>query len=223
MKIQHLKLFCANLEQQKHFYTQKFNFELVHEDEGEFTLKTGDSELTFCENKMQNSYYHFAFNIPVPALDKAIEWVREKVDILTDAGVELHEFTDWKAKAFYFLDPACNIVEFIARDNLKKRFSGKFSEKSIMNISEVGLPVFQVSEAYKLLNKHSSIEKFDCNESTFCACGDDEGLFIIVDKAEKNWFPSDSRAKAYPLEAHIKVSRKAFKVSNSAEGVTISS
>lgn len=200
MRIKHLTLDCANLQEQKYFYTKKFDFEIVDESEGHITLKMGSSLLTFNENRLKKSYYHFALNIPFDSIKAAVAWLDKKVDIIETKDGKVQDFSNWEALAIYFLDPAGNIVEFIGRNRLKGKTRTVFNEKDVMSISEVGLPVFQVSETFDLINKEAGIPKFDCKSSTFCACGDDNGLFIIVDKAEKAWFPTDEPAKAYPLQ-----------------------
>ncbi len=221
MKIKHLKLDCANLEEQKYFYTKKFDFEIVEESDEQITLKAGSSLLTFTENRLKKSYYHFAFNIPYGALEMAAKWVHKKVDVIvTDAG-EIQEFPDWEAKSIYFLDPAGNIVELIGRKNFNESKPAKFTKAQLLNISEVGLPVFQVTAAANYIEKMAGTRQFGKSSSTFCAHGDDEGLFIIVDKAEKTWFPTGEAAKEYPLEVIFQTGQGNFHLQLEGGGMTI--
>ncbi len=221
MKIKHLKLDCANLEEQKYFYTKKFDFDIVEESDESITLKVGASLLTFTENRLKKSYYHFAFNIPYGAMEMAAEWVHKKVDVIvTDAG-EIQEFPKWEARSVYFLDPAGNVVELIGRKNFDESKPTKFSKAQLLNISEVGLPVFQVTAAANYIVKTSGANQFGTSTSTFCAHGDDEGLFIIVDKAEKTWFPTDEPAKEYPLEVVFETEEGNFKLQLEGGGMTI--
>jgi hypothetical protein len=37
---------------------------------------------------------------------------------------------------------------------------------------------------------------FDGDFSSFCALGNDEGLFILIDKNKKKWFPTNDVAHA---------------------------
>lgn len=210
MKIKHLILDCANLQEQKYFYTRKFAFDVVEEDDESITLQMGDSKLTFTENRLNKSYYHFAVNIPFDALSKALNWLDKKVDIIETKDGKIQDFSNWKAQAIYFFDPAGNIVEFIGRERVESKSRTVFNEKDIISISEVGLPVFQVNEAFKIIHNQSGVDKFDCKSSTFCACGDDHGLFIIVDKAEKTWFPTDDAAKAFPLKVSFENRKKHY-------------
>lgn len=204
MKIKHLKLDCANLDEQKYFYTRKFKFKVVEEGNGEITLQVGDSLLTFVENRLKKPYYHFAFNIPYGTVESAVKWVHKKVDVISFEGKEIQEFEDWKARAFYFLDPAGNVVELIGRKRFDDFNGSSFSESKILNISEIGLPVFEVSSAFTSINKACGVPEFGRNDNVFLAAGNDEGLFIIVDKAEKTWFPTDEPARAYHMEVNFK-------------------
>jgi catechol-2,3-dioxygenase len=221
MKIKHLKLDCANLEEQKYFYTKKFDFELANESEGEITLKVGSSLLTFSENRLKKSYYHFAFNIPLGAMDMAVAWVKKRVEVLpTDHG-DIQEFPNWEARSIYFLDPAGNVVELIGRKNFDESKPAKFGKSQLLNISEVGLPVFQVTAAATYVEKTAGVRQFGTSTSTFCAQGNDEGLFIIVDKAEKTWFPTDEVAKEYPLGVSFESDKGHFHLQLEGGGMTI--
>jgi hypothetical protein len=40
----------------------------------------------------------------------------------------------------------------------------------------------------------SGIPIFDGDFSSFCAVGNDEGLFILINKNEKKWFPTNDVA-----------------------------
>ena len=221
MKIKHLKLDCANLGEQKYFYTKKFDFDIVEEQDGEITLKAGDSLLTFTENRLKKSYYHFAFNIPYGAMEMAAEWVHKKVDVIVTEAGEIQEFPNWDARSIYFLDPAGNVVELIGRKNYDDSKPKKFSKSQLLNISEVGLPVFQVTAAAKYIEETSNTKQFGKSTSNFCAHGDDEGLFIIVDKAEKSWFPTDEPAKEYPIEVIFGSGQSDFHLQLEGGGMTI--
>ena len=203
MRIKHLTIDCANLQEQKYFYTRKFEFEVLDESEEHLTLKMGSTHLTFRENRLNKAYYHFALDIPYDSVNKAAKWLDKRVEIIETEDGPIKDFSSWEALAVYFLDPAGNIVEFIGRKRIKSEARTVFNEKDVINISEVGLPVNNVIETFNLIHQETGIEKFDCKSSTFCACGDDHGLFIIVDKNEKMWYPTDEAAKVFPLEVVV--------------------
>ena len=210
MKVKHLKLYCANLDEQRFFYTKKFKFPVLEDTPDSITLAVGDSRLTFEENRIHKSYYHFAINIPFGAVEKALRWAHKKVDILQYDDEAIQEFRAWNARAFYFLDPAGNVVELIGRKRFNDESPNTFNESNLLNISEVGVPVFEVSSAFKILKKATGIKKFDCVSNMFCAAGDHEGLFILVDSAEKSWFPTDDPARAFNLEVDFEVDGNDF-------------
>lgn len=212
MKIKHLKLYCANLDEQRHFYTRKFKFPVASDSGDSLTLKIGDSLLTFEENRIHKSYYHFAFNVPFGALEKALKWAHKKVEVIQVDDEVIQEFKAWNARALYFLDPAGNVVELIGRKRFNDEYPASFNESKLLNISEVGLPVFEVSSAYKTIKKATGLQKFDCVSNMFCAAGDDEGLLILVDSAEKSWFPTEDPARAFNLEVDFHVREKEYKL-----------
>ncbi len=212
MKINHLELHCSHLEEQRHFYTHNFEFVQVASGADFFTLQMGSSRLTFVEDRLIKPYYHFALNIPPHCAEAALEWAQKKVEILTGNDDEIVKFSKWKAQSIYFLDPAGNVVELIARERFGQETGTFREESSILNISEVGLPVFAVNAAFKSLHKETTTPKFDCRDSVFCAAGNDEGLFIIVDKAEKAWFPTQDAAKEFPLKVEFEEDGEPFEL-----------
>jgi hypothetical protein len=57
---------------------------------------------------------------------------------LQDESHDEFEFFDWNAHAVYFYDPSVNIVEYIARHNIKSSNStDEFTNNDILCISEV--------------------------------------------------------------------------------------
>jgi len=204
MKLEHLQLNCSNLAELRHFYTHKLRFDVKAETEDSFTIHIGESRLTFQENKLQNSYYHFAFNIPYAMVDKALKWVKKRTRVLDFNGQEIQEFANWDARAFYFMDPAQNIVELIGRRPLDYPNYRRFSAKCMQSISEVGLPVENTAVARDYLQKTTHTPAFSGNDANFMACGNHEGLLIVVDKNDKTWFPTEAQARCYPFSCRIK-------------------
>ncbi len=200
MKILELKLPTAKLDELKTFYTGKLGFELLNESANSFTIKTGNSKLTFISDKNSSgNYYHYAFNIPENQLNEAAEWLKKFTTLLEHENSYVIDFPNWNAHSIYFYDPSGNIVELIARHNLDNASEAKFSTKSIINISEVGMPVESVADFYAELNEKLGLSLWDGNTETFAAIGDEEGLFIVV-TTNRNWFPTDKPCNIYPLE-----------------------
>ena len=189
MKINELIIFTNNLNQQIDFYSTILELPIVNSTPESTSIKIGDSILTFQYNKNAVPY-HFALNIPSNKEKEALNWLKERVDILTFDEKEIIDFSNWNAKAIYFYDLDKNIVEFIARKNLKVNSNSKFSSKCILNISEVGLVTNKIEETFEKLNTINSVEVFSGDFERFCALGDDNGLFILVNNNLKKWFPT---------------------------------
>ena len=196
MKIKELILFTNNLEKQLEFYTNVLELELVKKTTKSFSLKAGESVLTF---KLRENFtpYHVAFNIPTNKENEALNWLNKRVDIVPFEDNELIEFEHWNAKAMYFYDADKNILEFISRKNLRIESGEPFSSKSILNISEIGIgtndikTIFDSINTINTINTIKSINVYDGNLERFCAIGNEEGLFILVNNSIKKWFPTD--------------------------------
>ena len=189
MKIKELIIFTNNLDQQIDFYSTILELPIVNSTPESTSLKIGDSILTL-QYKRNTVPYHFAFNILSNMEKKALYWLKERVDVLSFDKNEIIDFSNWNAKAIYFYDLDKNIVEFIARKNLNSNSDLKFSSKSILNISEMGLVTNEIQNTFNKLNKIRNIEVFSGDFERFCAVGDDNGLFILVNNNLKKWFPT---------------------------------
>lgn len=206
MKINELKLYSNHLKEQKEFYVNLFELDLVKESESSFTVKVGESLLSFIKSD-HNPYYHIAINIPANQIFESHNWLRDKSDILPYENKEIVDFPNWNAKSIYFYDADKNIIEFIARRNLNINSYHSFSGKSLLHISEIGLPTNDVPKVFKKLNKDYALEKFDCDLKRFCAVGDENGLFIVVNYNLKKWLPTWDEALPFPFEINFSNSR----------------
>jgi catechol-2,3-dioxygenase len=187
----------------KDFYVNTLNLPLLDDTNDSFTLLAGLSKLVFSQtdSKME-SFYHFAFNISENKFAEAKEWLLERLPLLKENDNEEFVFTAWNAHALYFLDPAGNIVEFIARHNLFSGSTGPFSVKDILCVSEIGLSVNDVPEAVDYLRSSLGIEPWKGNGETFQPVGDEHGLFIVV-PGERPWFPTEKKGGMCPLAVKI--------------------
>lgn len=189
MKVDELKIFTNNLDKQIDFYATILELPVVNSTPEKTSFKIGDSILALQYSK-DVFPSHFAFNIPSEKENQALYWLKERVDILTFDEKEIIDFSNWNAKAIYFYDLDKNIVEFISRRNLDITSDDKFTSKSILNISEVAMVSNQIQQTFQKLNKLKSIEVYSGDFDRFCAAGDENGLFIIVNNELKKWFPT---------------------------------
>lgn len=203
MKILALNLFTSNLHLQKEFYTKSLGLKLTANSPDSFSVQAGVSSLKFTENNLPEApFYHFAFNIPENQMNEAIDWLNKKTKLIEYEGSPVIDFPNWNAHSVYFYDTAGNIVELIARHNLKNSSNEPFSAASLLNISEIGMPVDSVKEFVELTKDKLNEKLWWGNLETFAAIGDEEALFIAV-TAKRNWFPTEKPCNIYPLSVKV--------------------
>jgi len=124
-----------------------------------------------------------------------LKWLKQRVEILEYNNLEIQYFDFWNAYAIYFYDEDRNIVELIARKTLKNNSNRPFDNKSLLEISEIGLPTVDINREYKTLHDAASIPIYSGSMERFCSIGDENGLFIVIDKSlKKEWFPTKDKA-----------------------------
>ncbi|MFZ3579987.1 VOC family protein, partial [Virgibacillus sp. DJP39] len=154
MEIKSVVLFTNKLIQMKDFYIHTLGFTLIKYEEKSFRIAIGTSELEFTSKAVKGSpYYHFAFNIPANKFKEAKLWAIKRVNLTVEDGEDEADFDHLPAHAFYFYDPAGNIVEFISRHSTSEERTDPFSVKSILNISEISLTVEDAVTVGKQLNE----------------------------------------------------------------------
>ena len=134
---------------------------------------------------------HFAVNVPPQRFEEAVEWARERVELVDDDV----PFPAWRARSAYFFDPGGNIVELIARERAP-------GDELFLEISEVGLPVADVGVAVRWLESELALPHFSGNRTDFSAVGDDRGLFIVV-PVGRPWLFTEEPAPDSPLQVTI--------------------
>ena len=205
MKINHIKIETPNLEDTIAFYKEKLDLEVIEVTNETATIQVGESLLTFIQNKNNQPVYHLAFNIPANQLKEAINWSKNRLDLIhKENDLVVSNFETWKANSVYFFDNNGNLLEFITRKDLKNETEKPFNSQQILNISEIGIVTEKPDELGKALIEKYQLELFDKNDNSevFTAIGDDEGLLIIV-KENRNWFPTEIPAQAFTTEIKV--------------------
>lgn len=193
MKIKEVILFTNNIQKQKQFYKTILEFEQIEDSSEKISFEAGNSVLTF-QYKEDVKSSHVAFNIPSNAIYDALIWLRKRTEVLDCEGEKIADFVSWKAKAIYFYDADNNIMEFIARERIDIESDFAFTPRTILSISEMAIVTTKIEVIYNSINKIRTIQIFDGDFSRFCALGNDEGLFILVDKNKKKWYPTMEEA-----------------------------
>ncbi len=193
MKIKKLILYTSQLAKQIEFYQSVLGLSPIHKTETSFELVIGNTRLIF-QYKESATPYHFAINIPSNKEREALEWLKKRLSPLPFQGNELVDFVNLNAKSMYFYDADKNIVEFIARKNLKIEVTETFDKQHLLCVSEIGVSVKNVKETYDSIMAIRDVGFYFGNLEQFCAAGDEHGLFIIIDKQHKDWMPNNDIA-----------------------------
>jgi catechol 2,3-dioxygenase-like lactoylglutathione lyase family enzyme len=214
MKITYLELPTKDLQAQEDYYSNVLGL-LVNLSAEKLEVKVGDTELVFTQADSDfYGAYHFAFNIPENQFRASKEWIASRVPLLRDTeGRDEFASQSWKSHSIYFKDAAGNVLEFIARHNLKNAVDGDFDGGKILNVSEIGLPSENVVPLANELCTKLNLSVFHQEPSeTFTPVGDDNGLFVlpIIDRI---WIPNSGvPAKLLPVKVGVDVNDKKWEV-----------
>ena len=202
MNITYLELATTNVQAQNDFYSRVLDLPVKRSDT-KVEVHIGTTNLIFTQAEPGfDGAYHFAFNIPANQLAAAIQWSSGRFPLLhDDTGKEIFDSKSWNSDSVYFKDAAGNVLEFIARHEMKNTVDGDFDNTQILNVSEIGLPSENVvGLANDLCTKlRLSIFRQEPNE-TFTPIGDNDGLFILPIK-DRIWMPqSGVPARLLPVK-----------------------
>lgn len=214
MNILGLEISAIDLPAQKDFYANILELPVTL-DAAVLEVKAGQTVLRFTQAPSEFiGAYHFAFNIPENQYLSAKQWITRQLPLLQDkSGTEDFKSQNWNSTSLYFLDAAGNVLEFIARRDLKNAVTGEFNSSQILNVSEIGLPSEDVMALADQLCTQLSLSVFkqEPNE-TFTPVGDDNGLFILPIK-DRIWMPdSGVPAKLLPVKVTGEVHGREWEV-----------
>ncbi|EDP71987.1 hypothetical protein FBALC1_12837 [Flavobacteriales bacterium ALC-1] len=193
MRIGEVILFTKQIKAQKHFYKDILGLEQLIDLPKEISFKVGASIITFRYKKLVKPS-HLAFNIPSGSINEARSWLENRMTIIPSGEHYITNFENWNAKAIYFYDEDKNIMELIARDAINTKTINEFSVASIVSISEMAIATNNIEIIFNSINNIKPIPIFDGDFLRFCALGDDNGLFILIDKTKKEWYPTNDKA-----------------------------
>jgi catechol-2,3-dioxygenase len=202
MIINELTIFTAQLDAQAEFYSKQLGLPILESSDTFFSIAIGYSVLVF-EQHGRSLPYHIAINIPSNQDAEALAWLRKKIPLLSANEKEMVDFVSWNARSIYFYDADHNIIELISRKSLSIDSIDTFDHHGFLGISEVGMAVSDIEKTYHSLQQRSDFKIYDGNFDSFCAVGDENGLFILINKDRKDWFPTGD--KAFSADFHIKI------------------
>ncbi|MBK9924117.1 MAG: hypothetical protein IPP66_02395 [Anaerolineales bacterium] len=214
MDITYLELPTKDLHAQKEYYSNVLGLPVELSTE-RLEVKVGSTALVFTQADADfDGAYHFAFNIPENQFHASKEWIASRVPLIKDTeGGDEFVSESWNSQSIYFKDAVGNILEFIARHNLKNAVFGEFDSDQILNVSEIGLSSDDVIALANELCVKLDLSVFvqEPNE-TFTPVGDDNGLFILPTK-DRIWFPNTGvPAKLLPVKVKVEIQGRQWEV-----------
>ncbi len=214
MNIISIELATNDLQAQRDFYSNLLELPVELSSE-RLKVQAGKTTLVFTQADFGfDGAYHFAFNIPENQIQAAKEWLSKKIDLLYDENrLDVFDFSNWNAHSLYFKDAAGNILEFIARHDLKNSAEGDFDGSQILSVSEIGLPSEDVIAFAKQLCERMNLSVFHGEPSaTFTPVGDDHGLFILP-SVNRIWYPNTGvPARLLPIKMKVESNGREFEI-----------
>jgi catechol 2,3-dioxygenase-like lactoylglutathione lyase family enzyme len=192
LKLKEVLLGTHSFEAIKAFYGSLLDLQVVEENPSRLSFQVGESVLAFQESShMENEFYHIAVTIPTNKFIEAKQWIIDRgISLISRPQEDEFFFENWNATALYFYDPDHNLVEFIAHHTLNNAVTEAFGPHSLLRISEIGLPVDDVSEVSRIIAETFQLHSWGGAGQKFAPLGDVEGSFIVIDK-QRPWFPDD--------------------------------
>lgn len=183
-------LTAAPLAKMKSFYHELLGLPLIEEKAAEFTFAGGQTPITFASAQPEHGvpFYHVAFNIPENKTRSAHDWQKPRtpLDRLNanlrdpDFPEDVVHFRHWNAHSIFFWDPAGNLIEYIARHDLKNGAAGAFSAKDILYASEIAFISEDVTNTALEMRKALELEQYRGGDDRFRALGDEHGLLLVI-------------------------------------------
>lgn len=200
------------------FYGKTLDLRLLDDKADRFTVEAGESRITFVASEEavdgRAPFYHFAFNIPENKIVKALEWQKARTPMLAipernrAAGFppEVVDYRHWNAHSVFFPDPAGNVVEYIARHDLRNGDANPFGWSDILYVSEIGLIVDDVPGAATAIGSMTSLASYKGGDDNFTAMGDEYGLLLVMKRGRVVDFTGNAEhgVRPYPTGVNVR-------------------
>jgi len=153
-------------------------------------LGTGETKLEFTAGEGE-PFYHFAFLAPENRFAELRASIPELLPDL-ETGEVVFDFENWDAKAFYFHDPAGNIVEVVTHRGLPG--------DGLSELGLVGDPRALAAQLHTL-----GLELWDgtLEEEGRLAFLGERGRTLILAPPGRGWMPTGRPAERHPVEAEL--------------------
>ncbi|MFC7063290.1 glyoxalase [Halobacillus seohaensis] len=198
MQLKKLTLFTNRLEELRQFYIRLLNFPVISNYTNHFCIQIGKSLLEFYKSD-NHHFYHYAFNLATNHFESAKGYIQSKIELNVEEGEDEIDFDQMNARAFYFHDPAGNIVEFIVRFDYSVEKNESFTMKSLLDIGEISLTSNDVKGNGRRLNQLGlpvrNNEMIDDQGLNFIG---ESGCYILLGPENRKWLFSPQLSSLHP-------------------------
>jgi hypothetical protein len=183
-------LTAAPLGEMKKFYHGSLGLPVEEDKPDRLTIATGGTRLTFRPAGPDDGkpFYHFAFNIPENKVRDAWTWQKDRSPLIPiparlrdpDYPADVVDYRHWNAHSVFFFDSGGNVVEYIARHDLKNAAPGPFGPTDILYASEIAWVVDDVPATAGTLKEVAGLGAYRGGSDEFAAVGDEVGLLLVM-------------------------------------------
>jgi hypothetical protein len=157
-------------------------------------LGTGETEVEFVPGEGE-PFYHFAFLAPPRRFDELLAATPEPLAD-RETGNVVFDFQSWDAKAFYFHDPAGNIVEIVTHETIDSQ-----------DMSELGLVGDKHAMAAELATLGLDLWDGTLEDDRYLAFVGERGRTLILASPGRGWMPTGRPGEPHPAEVTLSTAR----------------
>lgn len=198
---------AAPLAAMEEFYHERLGLPVESRSEREITVRAGETPITFVqvESAEEQPWYHVAFNIPENKILAARDWQLQRSKLLqvraeiagTDTPIDVADFAHWNAHSIFFWDPAGNLMEYVARHDLKNSAASAFATKDILYASEIGFVTDDTKRVARDIRAATGLGPYRSPESVFL--GSDFGLLLVLEMGRRPWAVYNEAARGFDV------------------------
>lgn len=207
MHFKSITIYSAALEATRNFYRDVLELSIYEESETFFTLQLGSTTFTIHQAPAgETPFYHFAFDVPSNQFEGAKNWIKERVSLTKNEGLDEVYFQTINARSIYFEDPSGNIVEWICRLSDAPPSSVPFHPTLLQKVSEMSLVVHDKAAAAQQLETVGVLSRdhqpVSAEGLTFMGERED-AVYLLLVPENRVWYFSDKFSVVHPLSIRL--------------------
>lgn len=213
------------IPEMKAFYADVLELPILRATDEHLAFRAGTTTITFERvdpaSETRPPFYHFAFNIPEDKIVAAHDWQSARTPLFTTPAHmrdpkypdDVRHFRSWNAHSVFFADPAGNVLEHIARHDLKddpephEQDVGdrSFTSRDILYASEIALVSDDVPQTSNDIMSTFDLAPYRPGSEQFQAIGDEHGLLLVFKRGRQLGLGSgkDLAAAVYAADVTI--------------------